>query len=67
MIELRCATPTLRVAAIVERGIGVPVKWADLALVSLAEADDEAACHKIHGLDSHKDDNTDHRGVNQEE
>jgi hypothetical protein len=32
----------LRVAAIAECGIGVPVKWAHLALVSLAEPHDEA-------------------------
>ena len=56
-----------RVAAIAERGIGVPVKWAHLTLVSLAEPHDEAPCHKIHGLGSNKDRITDHRCVNQEE
>jgi hypothetical protein len=65
--RLRCATPVLRVGAIAEHGIGVPVKWAHLALVSLAEPHDEAPCHKIHGLGSNKHRITDHRCVNQKE
>jgi hypothetical protein len=57
----------LRVATIGECGIGASVKWAHLALVSLAEPHDEAPGHKIHRLGSNKDRITDHRCVNQEE
>jgi hypothetical protein len=60
-------TPMRRLAAIADCGIGAPVKWAHLALVSFAEPHNEAACHKIHGLGSNKDRITDHRCVNQEE
>jgi hypothetical protein len=56
-----------RVAGIAGSGIGAPVKWAHLALVSLAKPHDEAPCHEIHGLGSNKDRITDHRCVNQEE
>jgi hypothetical protein len=56
----------LRVA-IAKCGIDVPVKWAHLALVSLAEPHDQAPCNKIYGLGSNKDHITDHRCVNQEE
>jgi hypothetical protein len=43
------------------------MKWAHLALVSLAEPHDEAPCHKIYGLGSNKDRITDHRCMNKEE
>jgi hypothetical protein len=65
--RLRCATSTRRLAALAECGRGVPVKWAHLALISLAEPHDEAPCHKIHRLGSYKDRITDHCCVNQEE
>jgi len=57
----------LGVAAVAECGIGLPVKWAHLTFVSLAEPHNQSACHKIHGLSSDKDRITDHRCVNQEE
>ena len=43
------------------------MKWAHFTFVSLAEPDDEAPCHKIHGLGSNKDRISNHRCVNQEE
>jgi hypothetical protein len=48
-------------------GIGVPVVWAHLTFIPLAEPHDEASCHKIHGLGSNKHRITDHRCVDQEE
>ena len=56
-----------RVGTITDGGIGVLMKWAHLALVTLAEPHDEAPCHKIHGLGSNKDRIVDHCCVNQEE
>ena len=41
------------------------MKWAHLALVSLAEPHDEAPCDEIHGLGSNENRITNHRRMNQ--
>jgi hypothetical protein len=55
-----------RAAAITQGGIRVPMKWAHLALVSLAEPHDEAPRDEINGLGSNENCIANHRCVNQE-
>ena len=47
--------------------IRVPMKGAHLALVALAEPDDEAPCYEIHGLGSNENRITNHRRMNQKQ
>jgi hypothetical protein len=54
-------------AAITQGGIRVPMKWAHLALVSLAEPHDEAPRDEIHGLGSNENRITNHRRMNQKQ